>query len=52
MDSLDRFGTWNMRSLYRACLLKTVSKDLSKNKLHLVGVQEVSRDRGKKVKVK
>jgi hypothetical protein len=34
-----RFSTWN--SLYRAGSLVTVSKELSKYKLHLVGVQEV-----------
>jgi exonuclease III len=36
-----RFGTWNIRSLYRAGSLVTVSKDLFKYKLDLVGVQEV-----------
>jgi exonuclease III len=51
MDSLDerskrrninmKFGTWNVRSLYRASSLVTVSKELSKYKLDLVGVQEV-----------
>jgi hypothetical protein len=35
------FGTWNVRSLYRAGSLVTVSKALSKYKLDLVGVQEV-----------
>jgi hypothetical protein len=48
-DSLDkrpklwnmdmRFGTWNVRSLYRAGSLKTVSRELAKYKLDLVGVQ-------------
>jgi hypothetical protein len=32
-----KFGTWNMRSLYRASSLVTVSK----YKLDLVGVQDV-----------
>jgi exonuclease III len=41
-----RFGTWNVRSLYRAGSLMTVSKELSKYKLDLVGVQEVRWDRG------
>jgi exonuclease III len=36
-----RFGTWNVRSLYRADSLVTVSKELSKYRLNLVGVQEV-----------
>jgi exonuclease III len=33
-----RFGTWNVRSLYRAGSLMTVSRD---PELDLVGVQEV-----------
>jgi hypothetical protein len=33
-----RFGTWNVRSLYRAGSLVTVSRELSKYKLDLVGV--------------
>jgi hypothetical protein len=28
-----RFGTWNVRSLYRAGSLKTVARDLGKYKL-------------------
>jgi hypothetical protein len=36
-----RFGTWNIRSLYRAGSLVSVSKELSKHKLDLVGVQEI-----------
>jgi exonuclease III len=35
-----RFGTWNVRSLYRAGSLMTVAKEVSKYKLDLVGVQE------------
>jgi hypothetical protein len=56
MDSLDkrpklrkmgmRFGTWKVRSLYRAGSLMTVVKEISKYKLDLVAVQEVSWDRG------
>jgi exonuclease III len=56
MDSLDkqhqlkkmdmRFGTWNVRSLYRAGSLMTVAKEMSKYKLGLVGEQEVRCDRG------
>jgi hypothetical protein len=36
-----RFGTWNVRSLYRAGYLKTVSRELARYKLDLVGVHEV-----------
>jgi exonuclease III len=41
-----RFGTWNVRSLYRSGSLKTVSGELAKYKLDLVGVQEVRWDKG------
>jgi hypothetical protein len=36
-----RFGTWNVRSLYRIGSLKTVARELGKYKLGLVGVKEV-----------
>jgi exonuclease III len=36
-----RFGTWTVRSLYRAGSLKTVTRELGTYKLDLVGVQEV-----------
>jgi hypothetical protein len=36
-----RLGIWNVKSLYRTGLLVTVSKELSKYRLNLVGVQEV-----------
>jgi hypothetical protein len=36
-----RFGKWNARSLYRAGSLMTISKELSKYKSYLVGVEEV-----------
>jgi exonuclease III len=36
-----RFGTWNVRSMYRAGLLKAVAEELSKYRVDLVGVQEV-----------
>jgi hypothetical protein len=36
-----KLETWNVRSLYRAGSLVTVSKELSKYRLGLVGVQEV-----------
>jgi hypothetical protein len=52
MDSLDkcpnrrnmdmRYGLWNARSLYTVGSLMTVSRELSKYKLHLVGVQGVT----------
>jgi hypothetical protein len=35
-----RFGLWNVRSLCRADSFMTVSRELSKYKLYLVGVQE------------
>jgi exonuclease III len=41
-----RFGTWNVRSLYRSGFLKTVSGELAKYKLDLVGIQEVRWDKG------
>jgi hypothetical protein len=36
-----RFGTWNVRSMYRAGSLRTVAEETSEYKLDLVGVQEV-----------
>jgi exonuclease III len=36
-----KFGTWNVRSLYRAGSLKTVARKLGKYKLDLMGVEEV-----------
>jgi hypothetical protein len=36
-----RFGTWNVRSMYRAGSLRAVAEEISKCKLDLVGVQEV-----------
>jgi exonuclease III len=36
-----RFGTWNVRSLYRVGSLMTVSRELSRYRLDLVGVPEV-----------
>jgi hypothetical protein len=41
-----RYGTWNVRSLYRADLLRAVEEEISKYKLDLVGVQKVRLDRG------
>jgi hypothetical protein len=36
-----RFGTWNVRSVYREGSLRAVAEEISKYKLHLVGVREV-----------
>jgi exonuclease III len=41
-----RFGTWNVRSLYRIGSLTTVARELGKYKLDLVSVQEVRSERG------
>jgi hypothetical protein len=41
-----RFGSWNIRSLYRAGSLMTVARGISKYKIDLVGVQKVRWDRG------
>jgi len=40
-----RFGTWNVRNLYRACSLTAAARELARYKLDLVGVQEVRRDK-------
>jgi len=36
-----RFGTWNVRSLYRADSIATVAGELARYKLNLVSLQEV-----------
>jgi hypothetical protein len=36
-----RFGTWNVRSLYRAGSLRTVAEEVSTYKLDLLAVQDV-----------
>jgi hypothetical protein len=41
-----RFGTWNVRSMYRSGSLRAVGEEISEYKLHLVGVQEVRWDGG------
>jgi hypothetical protein len=41
-----RFGTWNVRSLYRRSALKTGARELGKCKLDLVGVQVVRWEKG------
>jgi exonuclease III len=40
-----RFGTWNVRSMYRIGSLRVVARGISKYKLDLVGVEEVRWDR-------
>jgi hypothetical protein len=40
-----RFGTWTVRCTYRAGSLVTVAEEISKFRLDLVGVQEVTWDR-------
>jgi hypothetical protein len=41
-----RFGTWNVRDLYRSGSLKMVARELGKYKLDFVDVQEVRWDKG------
>jgi hypothetical protein len=41
-----RFGTWNVRSMYRAGSLRVVGDEISKYKLDILGVQEVRWDGG------
>jgi exonuclease III len=41
-----RFGTWNVRSMYREGSLREVEEEISKYMLDLVGVQEVRWDGG------
>ena len=41
-----RFGTWNVRSLYRAGSLTAAGRELARCKLDLVCVQEVRLDNG------
>jgi len=41
-----RFGTWNVRSLYRSGSLTTVARESADCKLDLVGVQEVRWEKG------
>jgi len=40
-----RFGTWNVRSLYRARSCTAAARELARYKLDLLGVQEVRWDR-------
>jgi hypothetical protein len=41
-----RCGTWNVKSLYRAGSIPTVTKELARYKLDLVGVQEAKWEGG------
>jgi len=41
-----RFGTWNIRSLYRAGSLPATARELARYKLDLVSVEEVRWDKG------
>ena len=41
-----RFGTWNVRSLYRAGSLTAAARELARYKLDLVAVQQVMWDNG------
>jgi hypothetical protein len=36
-----RFGTWEVRSMYRALSFTAAARELARNKLDLVGVPEV-----------
>jgi hypothetical protein len=48
MENGHEIETWNARSLYRLGPLKTVSRELAKYKLDLVGVQVRSDKSGTK----
>ena len=41
-----RFGTWNVRSLFRAGSLIAAARELARYELDLVGVQEVRLAKG------
>ena len=45
-----RFGTWNVRGLYRAGSLTAAARELARRKLDLVGVQDVRWDKRGKVR--
>jgi hypothetical protein len=45
-----RFGTWNVRHLYRSDSLTAAAKELARYKLDLAGVQEVRWDKRGKVR--
>jgi len=41
-----RFGTWNVRSLYRSVSLAAAVRELARYKLYVLGVQEFRWDKG------
>jgi hypothetical protein len=41
-----RFGTWNVRNLYKLGSLVTVTRELARCKLDLVGAEQVRRNKG------
>jgi hypothetical protein len=41
-----RFGTWEVRSLYRSGSLIRVARELARYKLDLLGIEEVRWDKG------
>jgi hypothetical protein len=41
-----RFGTWNVKSQYRAGSLTAAARELARYKLELVGVEEIRWDKG------
>ena len=45
-----KIGTWNVRSVYRAGSPKAAARELVRYKLDVVGVQEVSWDKGDTVR--
>jgi hypothetical protein len=47
-----RFGMWNVRSMYRAGSLTAAARELTRYKLDLVGVQQVSWDKGDTVRAR
>jgi len=44
-----RFGTWNVKCLYRSGSLRTVTSELVGYKLGLVGIKEVRWDKGETI---
>jgi hypothetical protein len=47
-----RFGTWNIRHLYRTGSLTAAARELARYKLNLVGVQNFRWDKGDTVRVR
>ena len=45
-----RFGTWNIRSVYKVGSITAAGRELEVYILYLVGVQEVSWDKGSTVR--